>query len=476
MKSIRLYFLLLFTLFSLGKSNAQTVDSKLAEALQSTLDSMHQVLNIKGLGAALQLSNDAVWAGGSGVSSLLPLDSIRPEHTFAVASTTKTITAACILQLTDEGVLSLDDSLHLWLPEYQYISSNITIRQLLRHQSGIYDVLQHPGFQPQMTANVNQIWTLNDVVTTFIQPPVFQPGTSWGYSNTNYLLLGMIIEAATGNPYWQEFEDRFFTPLGLESFSLPAFNALPDEVAHLWLDITGDGVVDDAHLFFSTWNSFFSSVGPAGAYFATPGDMTRWMRACMSGSLYTPETWAVVQQTLNTGLPGNTKYGLGLMERKYLGLTAYGHGGDVSYSSSVVYFPEKDISIAVHANDANINSWALVSTVEALLQVYVDCEEIINEVNELVEEENRVLVFPNPFVDQLTVLLDKQESDEEINLSVTDVFGRIIRLPFQNRNNSAGAQEMIFDNLDRLNPGLYFLNIFVDNQHLKTVIILKEHE
>ena len=472
MKSIRLFFFLLFTLFILGNSSAQAVDPKLAQALEHTLDSMRLVLNIKGLGAALQLPDDAVWAGGSGISSLSPLDSIRPEHAFAIASVTKTLTAACILQLVDEEALSLDDSLHQWLPDFLYINPDITVRQLLRHQSGVYDVLQNPNFQPQMLANTNQVWTLEEVISTFVQPPVFQAGTSWRYSNTNYLLLGMVIEAATGHPYRQEFEQRFFTPLGLESFSLPAYDPLPAEVAHLWLDITGDGVVDDAHAFFSNWRSFFSGVGPAGAYFATPGDMARWMRACMSGSLYSPDTWEAAKQTVPTGLPGGSRYGLGLMERNYLGLTGYGHGGDVSYSSSVVYFPEKDLSIAVHANDANINSWALASTVRALLQVYLDCEQPVSDAPEAALPAVSVAVFPNPFFENATASVELPEAVNRLDLALADVSGKVV-CSVQYQSLPAGAQRLVLKNLDGLAPGLYFLNIFLDGKRARGVKIVK---
>ncbi|HMQ50115.1 MAG TPA: serine hydrolase [Saprospiraceae bacterium] len=475
MKPIRLFLLLFLAFFYFENSTAQTVNSKLAEALQHTLDSMHQVLNIKGLGASLQFSNDAVWAGGSGISSISPLDSIGPEHAFAVASTTKTITAACILQLVDEGVLTLNDSLHHWLPTFNFINPNITIHQLLRHQSGVYDVLLNPSFQPQMSANVNQIWTLEQIISTFVQAPVFQPGANWGYSNTNYLLLGMIIESATGNPYWQEFETRFFNPLGLDSFSQPAFNPLPTEVAHLWLDITGDGIVDDSHYLFSTWNSFFSGVGPAGAYFATPSDMARWMRACMSGSLYYPATWELAQQTISTGLPGNTKYGLGLMERQYLGFKGLGHGGDISYSSSVIYFPEKDLSIAVHANDANINSWALSSTVIALLQVYLDCEAAITDISKVSLPDVTTLVYPNPFTDKLTVSIDLHGGFGEVNMTMTDMLGRTVGLSFS-QNDSFGKQEIVLENLESLNSGVYFLNTFLDGKPLKTDQIIKVNE
>lgn len=106
-----LYTLLLIPLIS-ASNEAQELNPKLAEALQHKLDSMQQHLNARGLSAALILPNDAIWAGASGISSQNPIDSLTPDHIFAVASTSKTITGACILQLQEEGLLSIEDSLH----------------------------------------------------------------------------------------------------------------------------------------------------------------------------------------------------------------------------------------------------------------------------------------------------------------------------------------------------------------------------
>ena len=115
--------------------------------------------------------------------------------------------------------------------------------------------------------------------------------------------------------------------MGLDSYKNPAFDPLPDPAAHLWLDITGDQVLDDAFNFLTSRKSMFSVIGPAGGFFATPSDLAKWIRASMSGSLFTADTWAQATATVPTTLPGGTRYGLGLTTRNYLGITGYGHGG-----------------------------------------------------------------------------------------------------------------------------------------------------
>ncbi len=172
---------LLLQVFSV--TTAQSIPHPLDSMLQHTLDSMHTLLKSKGLGAAVQISSGGVWAGGAGVSSENPT---VPIEVFGIGSVSKTITAASILQLADEGILSLGDSLHEWLDTFNFINPNITIRQLLRHQSGIYNYTANPNFSPLLNAFPDSIWALEDLVSTFTKAPNFQPGAGWAYSNTNY--------------------------------------------------------------------------------------------------------------------------------------------------------------------------------------------------------------------------------------------------------------------------------------------------
>ena len=116
-----------------------------------------------------------------------------------IGSNTKTFTATMMLKLSEQGIVSLDDSLHHWLPGFNNIDSNITIKQLLRHNTGIADFWT-PSWVNIIFANPDSIWTPEDVLN-FVGPPLFPAGTNVSYSNTNFTLAGMIIEAATGQNY-----------------------------------------------------------------------------------------------------------------------------------------------------------------------------------------------------------------------------------------------------------------------------------
>lgn len=448
---------------------AQTVDAGLAKALHRTLDSMRTVLNVKGLGAAVQLPNDAVWADGAGISSLSPLDSIGPEHAFAIGSVTKPIIAACILQMADEGKLKLGDSLHRWIATIPYVNPNITIRQLLRHQSGLFDVITSDAFKNVPSTDPDRIWTPEEMVRTFIQPPNFQPGAGWAYCNTNYLLLGMIIEKVSGTNYRRELRKRFFGPLNLPSITMPPFETLPPKVANLWIDLNGDGTRDDSGDLFQTWPAFTSSAGPAGAYYATPADLARWMRIYLKGTLLSAAMMAEMKTTVATPMQGPTRYGLGIMERNFTTVKGFGHGGDIGYSASAFYFPSKDLSIAVLNNDTGKTSWELAPVIQALLRTWLYYKPAVSATEQ--PESIAIQVSPNPFMGALRVELDQVAAGSQGRAVLSDLAGRTLAVaPAQA---GSGKLVILMHQLEVLPPGTYVLQVQIDGKNLRPVKVVK---
>ncbi|MBL7765617.1 MAG: serine hydrolase [Chitinophagaceae bacterium] len=390
----RKYLLLICMICSLSTS-AQSVAPQLDTLLRNTLDSMRTLLNNKSLSAAIQIDANTSWSYATGVSEENPNVYVTPDHVYEIGSVTKTMTAGAILKLVDQGILNLDDSIHQWLPPMNFVDSNITIRQLLRHQSGLYDVLANPSNQPTLLNDMNKIWTPQELIDTFLMAPLAAPGGTWNYCNTNYFLLAMIIKAATGQEYHQLIRSNFFTSLQLNDIAIPAFETLSSNVAHVWIDLNGDNIVDDAHNLYFNWLSLNSTAGAAGGYYATAKDVSKWMRAYMRGDFHSPVVMQEAKSTITApGLPGGT-YGLGLMKKTFLGLDGYGHGGDLSYSSSSWYFPSKDISISVLNNDSRKISWDLISTVTALLKTYNNWL-ILTAVNTSTLIESGLKIFPSP--------------------------------------------------------------------------------
>ncbi len=472
MTTFRLLLTAICLFLSQQKPAAQSVPPALEAMFNQTLQAQRNALGVKSLSAAVQLSNDSVWAGAYGISSSFPLDSVSPNHTYAIGSITKTITAACILQLADEGILQLDDSLHEWLPSFPFVDPNISIRQLLRHQSGLYDVITNPAYDAATKVNLDSIWSLSNLVNDYMNPPLFAPGASWSYSNTNYALLGLIVEAATGNTYRSEYTNRFFDPLQLNSLALPPFDGLPDEIAHLWTFSPNNGSSTDVHSFFSNWNSFYSSAGPIGGYYATPRDIAVWNRAFLRGDLHTPSILAEAKTTVATPNPANGRYGLGIMQRKFLNLEAFGHGGDIGYSSISYYFPEKDISITVLNNDQKKNSWALAPVVQALLKNYLDYQTSVPTLQPMGREALNVSVYPNPFTDAIAVSVNLPTDVKDVQLVLTDALGRELTRAVGG-NPPTGVEHITLERLEKLPCGIYFLRVLLDGKVVQTIKVSK---
>jgi D-alanyl-D-alanine carboxypeptidase len=471
MKQVKSILLIISFLILSLSIHAQTIPHVLDSLLNKTLDSMRTVLNVKSLSAGIEFPNEAIWAHTKGISAVNV--NVTTDDVYLIGSVTKTLTSACILQLAEENVLNLDDSLYKWVDTIPYINPNITIRQLLRHQSGIYDVLSNPNCQPALLARQDSIWQPEDLINTFIQAPNFQAGTSWSYSNTNYFLLGMIIKRATGNYFYEEIRNRFFTPLGLATPAIPAFEPLNSPVAHVWLDINGDNITDDAHFFYINYLSLNSVAGAAGGYYATPSDISKWIRRYMRGDLLSANLMVEAKTTVNSpGLPGTT-YGLGLMKKSFIGYDGYGHGGDLAYAASSWYFPAKDISISVFTNDSKNNSWTLAPVVSALLKIYNGWGTIASGVEENAENISFSLTtFPNPFDNQLSISFSLAKNTDKMEFILTNVLGEKIESK-EILNAQKGQNWVQFDNLKNLPSGMYFVSAFANGNLLKIAKVVK---
>lgn len=451
---------------------AQNVPPQLDTLLRKALDSIHIVMGNKGMSAAVSLPDGATWKGAVGISTSFANGSLKTNQILNIGSVTKTLTSACVLQMADEGLLSLNDSLHRWLDTFDFISPNLTLRQLLRHQSGLFDYLYHPNYQPFIQAVPDSVWALRDVIKTFKGAPTGQPGAAYAYCNTNYILLGMVIEKVSGLPYHQAIRTRLLTPQGLSTVLLPPQEPFaPQPVAHLWFDLDGNGTLEDAHGLFSTWKAWYSTIGPAGGFFSTAADMARWVRYYMDGSLFTPATLAEAKMTITgSGLPNGTKYGLGVMERTISGQKAFGHGGDAGYSAGAWFFPNKDIGIAVLNNDAFFTSWELLPAVSALLKAYQKYELQTISVDAPDATSWAVHAAPNPFVDGIDLRWEVPTAPTPtLDFVLLDAQG--VEVARTQADIATGQHRM--EGLDTLPNGAYFLMVYAGGKPVSGVVCLK---
>lgn len=275
----------------------------------------------------------------AGVSDLATGAALRPNARFRVGSITKTFVATVVLQLVEEGRLSLDEPVGRRLPGLLANADTITVRQLLNHTSGLFNYLDDPTVLQGLVQN--RVFTPRELVAIAeTHPSTAPPGTKWAYSNTNYVVAGLLVEAVTGHPVGQELRTRIFEPLGLRDTSFPVTTAkIPGYHAHGYVpsELLPAGFVDpkfpptpDGRLVDVTELNP-SSYWAAGAIISSAPDLSRFYRALMTGRLLTPSMLRAMKTTVPTDPtnPSGPGYGLGILRLPTSCGTNWGHDGAV---------------------------------------------------------------------------------------------------------------------------------------------------
>jgi D-alanyl-D-alanine carboxypeptidase len=323
----------------------------LEEQLQKALDDGISNYDGKGVSAAVILPGQEIWLGTSGISH--GVKSITADMLFSAGSITKTFTAATIMQLAEENKLSLDDSLSKWIPNYTNIDSAITIKQLLNHTSGLYDIAENSQLFEAIFSDQNRIWTCEEILSEYVLEPYFPKGTDWRYSNTGYIILRSIIKQVSTLQISSEYRSRFLIPLNLTRTFLAPEETLPTPIAHGWHDFNGSY----EELPENSMASFYRAGG--GGIFTTAKNLAKW-----ANSLFHEQT-AVSPQILDqmidfySPIPNQqllSGYGLGVEKfnlELFNGLEIWGHGGDpVGYAAGCFYIPQYGVSIGIMDNTA----------------------------------------------------------------------------------------------------------------------------
>jgi len=273
---------------------------------------------------------------------------MSPEMSFAIGSITKNMVAALMLQLAEEGKLSLDDPIGRWLPPYEYVDSRITIRQMLNHTSGLFMFWENQQIWDDLIQYRTKVFTPEEVLS-YLREPHNAPGKGYRYSNTNYLLAAMIISKVTGSKLSAEFRRRFWEPLNLKSACMPIEEPYPENMAHVWgQNFEKEGLYRDVT--FLPRASHDSITYGSGGVFMTAEDLARWTHALFQKRVISKESLEQMQQSSS-----QASYGLGIDRLGWWFLTgrvnAFGHGGgNIGTTAYMAYLPDHDISIAVMIN------------------------------------------------------------------------------------------------------------------------------
>jgi len=319
-----------------------------------------------------------MWIGASGKADLHNNVDMHPCNVSRFGSTVKMLTATTVLKLVEEGKLNLDDKISTYLQgdviDKIENADKATIRQLLQHSSGIYNYIQNLKFQ---TASLNDLireWKPNDLLKfAYNQQAYFQPDEYVRYSNTGYIMLGMLIEKIEGKPFYNVFEDKIFIPLGLTMTKFAAENHIPPGIVRGYIDMYSNLQVIES-TYFSGWDYYTAD----GGLISNPYDLNVFFRALMSGQIINSNSLnqLLIWKTPHVPDPDffPISYGLGIFKIETDKGIVYMHSGDaIGYYANMLYFPSDSTTIvyAVNSNYGKIDQF--VSTKEAM-------EKIINTV------------------------------------------------------------------------------------------------
>ncbi|MFK7924042.1 MAG: serine hydrolase domain-containing protein [Bacteroidia bacterium] len=354
-------FLLLFA--SIIISCRLAPSTQISQRLQPQLDSLREATDLAGIAVAIIPQDGELINLFSGYADRERQTPFKASDRLLMGSVGKTYVSALVLQEIEKGTLKLDDQIAAWFstkPWYDSLANapEITIEMLLNHTSGLPRWVFKPAVWQSMQADPNKVWSHEDRLEGILGDPALHPaGKGWAYSDTNYLLLGMILEAINGKTFYELLAERLLLPNGLTDtrpsdqralFGLVAGYTAEGNPFQVPAKVSEDGVY--------AINPQFEWTG--GGLMCTPADLARWARLLYSGEIL-PK--AQMQQMLSTApyptrLPGEAKYGLGIMVREDDLGANYGHEGFMpGFQTVVLHYPEQQFTIALMVNEDQLS-------------------------------------------------------------------------------------------------------------------------
>src|SRR5215207_4716899 len=329
----------------------------LKTALQLKLDEWHKAGSFPGATLGVVLANGESFGLAIGFSDRETRTAMRPTDRMLAGSVGKTFAAATALQLIKEGKLGLDDKVEKYLGRERWFSrlpnaKNITVRQLMNHTSGLVRYEFKDQFTKDLTANPEKVWKPAELVAYLLdQNPPFEAGKGWDYSDTNYIVLGMMIEKITRKKFYEEANNRLLKPLKLTD-TIPQDGPRLQGVVQGYAGPNNPFGGTDAMIVNGKFviNPQFEWTG--GGYASTAHDLARWVKMFYEGKAFSPDLLPQVVDGVAAPMLGReSKYGLGAIIRKTPLGTSYGHSGFFpGYMSDMMYFPEHKVAVAVQVN------------------------------------------------------------------------------------------------------------------------------
>jgi CubicO group peptidase (beta-lactamase class C family) len=307
---------------------------------------------IPGMTVALAKNGTMLYAQAYGDSDIATGATSQTSTIFEIGSITKQFTAALIMKLQEQGALHVDDSIQTYLPEYKFPSA-ITLRMLMNHTSGLANYTtfaQYPNWE------VNGVSEQTILTTVSQMPLLFPPGTQWSYSNSNYFILGAIIEKLTGQSYVDNLTQQIFQPLGLANtyFSVP-----PPTQSAIGYTLNGTGIT-------AAQVCDRSTAFAAGALSSNVSDLVAWDNALINGKVVSPASFQAMTTPVSSAIPGGGSYGFGLALRTFDNHPTIWHDGAINgFTADNNVFLDSGLAIVVLTNSDGANPDTIATSIMA---------------------------------------------------------------------------------------------------------------
>ncbi len=464
--SAQVMLICLLPFLSISTTKSQTLADSLQTILEANSTAIYGIelggLLFGGASTALIAPSGTVTPAVSGSS--IPGVDITPENLFGASDFTQTLMAILTFALVEEELLNLNDpiSTHISVGSLTNIPGTITVEQLLRHTGGLDNFADAENYKSTLLFDVERAFTPAEVTQLFVGT-AGSPG-SFSYSNTHFLVLGLVLESANGNESLQESLNRLvLNPAGVTN--MPIYEAGdPENLAPLFDDVFGSGFPNQ----LAPNTSIFTGASFAGNVAGAPSDMVKVMKALAEGELISEGS---LQQMLSfTTVSGRLgdRYGSGVEEfsldvggesRTYIG-----HSGSLNYQTLVLYSLDDSVGVALTTNNALGSQEALLETAIQYFEAFdaLAEDDTTTSLIPIVPGGADFSILPNPVGDQLTMEYELLES-AQVGVRIYDAIGREIQaIPFQRRSAGTHREQILL--LKSMPSGTYYLEIRVDGQ------------
>jgi D-alanyl-D-alanine carboxypeptidase len=431
MRSLK--FLPLISLLSIGFSlsivpptqaatvleKSRSLHAELRPALDDRIKGIMERERIPGMAIVVMKNGLVIERRGYGLADRETQTTVGANTRFPIGSVTKQFTATAVMLLVEEGKLDLDQPIRQYLSDLPITWQPLTLRQLLAHTSGLSESINYRqiNIAYRNAKGDRKVQNLPEIYQALNPKLDFPPGEAWMYSNTGYLVAGLIIEKVSGQSYHDFMRDRIFQPLGMNETQAELSNVPNLASGYYWNSRGWNRQLDKLDLAGWQW------AHAAGNIISTATDMTKWAAALNAGKLLKPTSYEQLwsETRLNNGRATGYSYGLGWGVNRFNHHLTISHGGSISgYASGVARFPDDRLDVIVLTNNIEADGATIATQIAAIYDPTISIASLTPQPD------------PNPaFTQRFLAILQGKETNvvfaPEVQLTEQTIRGKYIK-------------------------------------------------